>query len=62
MHGTGTQAGDSVEIKSIIDVFTPITKRRSAKQLLYIDVVKANLGHGEAVAGVTTLLKVLLMY
>lgn len=62
MHGTGTQAGDSVEITSITDVFAPITKRRSAQQPLHIGAVKANVGHGEAVAGVTALLKVLLMY
>lgn len=62
MHGTGTQAGDSVEITSITDVFAPIPKRRSAQQPLHIGAVKANVGHGEAVAGVTALLKVLLMY
>ena len=61
MHGTGTQAGDSVEIQSISDVFAPITKRRSSKQPLHIGAVKSNVGHGEAVAGVTALLKVLLM-
>jgi monodictyphenone polyketide synthase len=62
MHGTGTQAGDLVEIKSVTDVFAPATKRRSPKQPLYIGAVKSNLGHGEAVAGVTALLKVLMMY
>ncbi|KAL3451986.1 hypothetical protein BJX65DRAFT_203745 [Aspergillus insuetus] len=62
MHGTGTQAGDSVEITSITDVFAPITKRCNAHQPLHIGSVKANVGHGEAVAGVTALLKVLLMY
>ncbi len=62
MHGTGTQAGDLVEIKSITDVFAPTTKRRSSKQPLYIGAVKSNVGHGEAVAGVTALLKILLMF
>ncbi|KAL4794482.1 hypothetical protein BDV19DRAFT_188572 [Aspergillus venezuelensis] len=62
MHGTGTQAGDSVEIETITNVYAPITKRRSAQQPLHIGAVKANVGHGEAVAGVTALLKVLLMY
>ena len=62
MHGTGTQAGDFVEIKSITDVFAPITKRRNSKQPLHIGAVKSNVGHGEAVAGVTALLKVLLMF
>jgi monodictyphenone polyketide synthase len=64
MHGTGTQAGDAQEIKSVTDVFSPLTnaKRRSQKQPLYIGAVKANVGHGEAVAGTTALLKVLLMF
>lgn len=62
MHGTGTQAGDLVEIKSITDVFAPIKKPRNSKQPLYIGAVKSNVGHGEAVAGVTALLKVLLMF
>ncbi|KAG0650226.1 polyketide synthase [Hyphodiscus hymeniophilus] len=62
MHGTGTQAGDSVEIKSVSDVYAPLAKRRSAKQPLYIGAIKANVGHGEAVAGVSALLKVLLMF
>ncbi|KAJ5762079.1 uncharacterized protein N7511_005461 [Penicillium nucicola] len=64
MHGTGTQAGDAQEIKSVTDVFAPLTntKRRSSKNPLYIGAVKANVGHGEAVAGTTALLKVLLMF
>ncbi|KAK2767075.1 Atrochrysone carboxylic acid synthase Agnpks1 [Arachnomyces sp. PD_36] len=62
LHGTGTQAGDSEEMQSITNVFAPITKRRSAKQPLYIGAVKANVGHGEAAAGVTALLKTLLMF
>ena len=61
MHGTGTQAGDSVEIKSISDVFAPMTRRRTSKQPLHIGAVKSNVGHGEAAAGVTALMKVLLM-
>ncbi|KAL4931573.1 type I polyketide synthase [Aspergillus undulatus] len=62
MHGTGTQAGDSVEIETVTNVYAPITKRRGVHQPLHIGAVKANVGHGEAVAGVTALLKVLLMY
>lgn len=64
MHGTGTQAGDAQEIKSVTDVFGPLerTKRRSPKQPLHIGAVKSNVGHGEAVAGTTALLKVLLMF
>lgn len=66
MHGTGTQAGDTVEIKSITDVFAPAggsaAKKRGPQQPLHIGAVKSNVGHGEAVAGVTALIKVLLMF
>lgn len=62
MHGTGTQAGDAQEIQSVTDVFAPLTRRRNSKNPLYIGAVKANVGHGEAVAGTTALLKVLLMF
>ncbi|KAL8872794.1 MAG: hypothetical protein Q9174_001638 [Haloplaca sp. 1 TL-2023] len=60
-HGTGTQAGDSVEMSSITNVFAPIVGRRNKKQPLHIGAVKANVGHGEAAAGVTAFIKVLCM-
>ncbi|KAL8906239.1 MAG: hypothetical protein Q9207_002161 [Kuettlingeria erythrocarpa] len=60
-HGTGTQAGDSVEMQSITNVFAPIVGRRNKKQPLHIGAVKSNIGHGEAAAGVTALIKVLCM-
>lgn len=60
-HGTGTQAGDSVEMQSITNVFAPIVGRRSKKQPLHIGAVKANVGHMEAGAGVCALIKVLCM-
>lgn len=65
MHGTGTQAGDMEEIKSVTDVFAPnggAARRRSSKQPLYIGAVKSNVGHSESAAGVTAMLKVLLMF
>jgi monodictyphenone polyketide synthase len=62
MHGTGTQAGDMEEIQSVMNVFAPLTKQhRSVKNPLYIGAVKSNIGHSEAAAGVTALMKVLLM-
>ncbi|KAL3459999.1 hypothetical protein BJX64DRAFT_278756 [Aspergillus heterothallicus] len=59
MHGTGTQAGDAAEMESVTKVFSPLSPRRTEK--LYIGSVKANLGHGEAAAGVTALMKALLV-
>ena len=61
LHGTGTQAGDWEEMQGVMDVYAPITKRRSKDQPLYIGAVKSNIGHGESVAGTTALLKVLMM-
>lgn len=59
MHGTGTQAGDSTEMKSVTDVLAPEGSRRVSP--LYLGAVKSNIGHGEAVAGVSSLIKLLLM-
>ncbi|KID65403.1 Non-reducing polyketide synthase [Metarhizium brunneum] len=61
LHGTGTQAGDYEEMQGIMDVYAPLAKRRSKDKPLHIGAVKANLGHGESVAGTTALIKVLLM-
>jgi iterative type I PKS product template protein len=61
MHGTGTQAGDGTEMKSVTNVFAPADRKRSAQQSLYLGSVKANVGHGEAASGVTALIKVLMM-
>ncbi|KAF4633175.1 hypothetical protein G7Y89_g4946 [Cudoniella acicularis] len=61
MHGTGTQAGDGTEMKSVTNVFAPADRKRSAEQPLYLGAVKANVGHGEAASGVTALIKVLMM-
>ena len=60
MHGTGTQAGDAAETSSVLEALAP-ESMRTIKQPLYIGAAKANVGHGEAAAGVTSLAKVLLM-
>ena len=59
LHGTGTQAGDSNDLKSITDVFAPAKHGRNAKQPLFIGAAKANVGHGEAAAGIMSLIKTL---
>ncbi|GAB7352923.1 hypothetical protein MBLNU459_g3506t2 [Dothideomycetes sp. NU459] len=62
MHGTGTQAGDAIESESVLDVFAPVTPRRRADQHLHLGAVKANIGHGEAAAGISSLIKALLAF
>ena len=66
MHGTGTQAGDGAEMRSISNVFAPRNEGprsqvRSPGQTVHVGALKANIGHGEASAGVSSLVKVLLM-
>ena len=46
MHGTGTQIGDSIEMKSVLAVFG---EGRRKDNPLVVGAVKANVGHGEAV-------------
>lgn len=63
MHGTGTQAGDSGEMSSVSKTFAPFPPGdpRGRDSDLYVGSVKSNVGHGESVAGVTALIKILLM-
>lgn len=60
MHGTGTQAGDAVEMQSVLDVFAP-DYCRGPNQSLHLGSAKSNIGHGESASGVCALLKVLVM-
>lgn len=59
MHGTGTQAGDAAEMKSVLSVFGPGQRQR--KNPLHLGTVKANIGHAESASGVSSLVKVLMM-
>jgi acyl transferase domain-containing protein/SAM-dependent methyltransferase len=56
-HGTGTQAGDPIEMESIRSVFGSTS--RSVP--LSVGSIKGNIGHCESAAGVAGLLKVLAM-
>ncbi|KAE8321385.1 melanin synthase [Aspergillus sergii] len=62
MHGTGTQAGDGTEMRSVTDVFAPACPSRPADYPLYVGAIKANIGHGEASSGVASLIKSILMF
>ncbi|TLD20279.1 hypothetical protein PspLS_08702 [Pyricularia sp. CBS 133598] len=60
MHGTGTQSGDLEEITSVINEIAP-PGSRSRTNPLTVGTLKPAVGHGEAAAGVTAIMKVLLM-
>ena len=62
LHGTGTQAGDSVESESVGDIFAPNAPRRRPDQKLLLGAVKSNIGHGEAAAGIASFIKLLLIF
>ena len=56
-HGTGTLAGDQIEVAGAAAVFSPT--RRADKPLI-ICSIKSNIGHSEPAAGISDLLKVIL--
>ncbi|KAK4504436.1 hypothetical protein PRZ48_005352 [Zasmidium cellare] len=62
MHGTGTQAGDAIESESVLDTFAPTSPRRRLDQPLHLGAVKSNIGHGEAAAGISSLIKAILCF
>ncbi|KAJ4422359.1 Type I Iterative PKS [Gnomoniopsis sp. IMI 355080] len=57
-HGTGTQAGDGAEMSAIIDTFSP---SRPSDFPLYVGALKAAIGHAEGAAGVSSLIKAILI-
>ena len=59
MHGTGTQIGDPAEMGAVATTFK---HRRRANGPLTVGGVKANIGHGEAAAGMAELLKCIMMF
>ncbi|KAH4055428.1 hypothetical protein HBH92_078380 [Parastagonospora nodorum] len=63
MHGTGTQAGDAAEMRSVLSAFAWDHKRSkmSPSRPLHLGAIKANVGHAESASGVTALIKVLMM-
>ena len=61
MHGTGTQAGDGIEMTSVTNAFAPRHRQRKPDEPLYLGAIKANIGHGEAASGINSLIKTLMM-
>ncbi|KAF5844025.1 hypothetical protein GGP41_009349 [Bipolaris sorokiniana] len=53
-HGTGTLTGDPIEAQGVALVFAP---GRPAGQELIIGSIKSNVGHSEAAAGISGLIK-----
>lgn len=58
---TNCPAGDGTEMRSVTNVFAPISRSGTRAKPLHLGSVKANVGHGEAVSGVTAMIKCLLM-
>lgn len=56
-HGTGTPLGDPIEVRALSSVYCA---QRSTDKPLRLGSVKTNVGHLEAAAGITALIKVVL--
>lgn len=56
-HGSGTALGDPIELGALGAIFG---KGRDKQNALWVGAVKTNVGHLEAAAGITGLIKVLL--
>lgn len=56
-HGTGTQLGDIIEVRSLKAV---LQSDRTAEQQCAISSVKTNIGHTESAAGIAGLIKAVL--
>jgi acyl transferase domain-containing protein len=56
-HGTGTRAGDAIEVKGIASVFGP---SRTENNPVRIGSIKSNVGHSEPGAGISGVLKAVL--
>ncbi|XP_063235485.1 fatty acid synthase-like [Bacillus rossius redtenbacheri] len=59
-HGTGIKAEDGDEATTIADVFRPRCGGGSPAPPLLVSSVKSNMGHAETVAGLASVVKVLL--
>ncbi|RYO88710.1 hypothetical protein DL764_008697 [Monosporascus ibericus] len=59
MHGTGTTAGDSAELESVVNV---LAHRGVRDGPLMVGAIKANLGHSEAASGISSIMKAAIMF
>ncbi|CAF3617236.1 unnamed protein product [Fusarium graminearum] len=57
-HGTGTAAGDSVELRAI---GASVTKNRDSSKTLVVGSIKSNIGHTEGAAGLAAFIKAVLV-
>ncbi|KAK9415512.1 putative Polyketide synthase [Seiridium unicorne] len=55
-HGTGTRVGDPIEVQGLSSAFNKADRRSP----IFLGSVKSNIGHSEAAAGLSSIIKVVL--
>ncbi|OGM44452.1 hypothetical protein ABOM_006955 [Aspergillus bombycis] len=56
-HGTGTTAGDPIEVRSIVQAFGSVDRA----QPIYVGALKPNIGHVEGGSGISGIIKAILI-
>ncbi|KAK3293714.1 uncharacterized protein B0H64DRAFT_434836 [Chaetomium fimeti] len=59
-HGTGTPAGDPLEVSAVGNVFAPSKDSDAPEDRLLIGSIKPNLGHTEGASALASIMKVVL--
>lgn len=59
-HGTGTPAGDPLEVSAVGNVFAPSKKSDAPEDRLLIGSIKPNLGHTEGASALASIMKIVL--
>lgn len=62
LHGTGTKLGDPIEVDALKDAWNQLGLNNPCNNKIFLGSIKTHIGHLEAVAGLASIIKVLLAF